>query len=976
MKYKILITAILLWLLSPNPLHAQQSQTLFFDNFESGNLNNWQLEQGNWTIENGKLTSSLTGTAIGARINNPQTEWDNYQIELEVNNLNGIDEGIGFRKTNGDWYELNLRHGTGIFDTPEVKLYKFTNYTPTLLNSTRNLSLKNNIIYHLKITVFEENITLFINNSQIISFTDPNTQIKKGGLTLSNFTGSFGQGKVQFDNILVTNLNPSPSQKTPLLFIPGIGGSELKVTQDVNLNNHFYPQNEKVWVNETEALKPGADDYFDILKLKPDGLTPEANLELTSNIINRAYGQTTQFFIDNGYILNQDFFIFPYDWRYDLLSTQNLLTQKISQIKTQTNSSQIDLVAHSMGGLIAKSYIQKSPENASSVRKLITLGTPYLGSPNSLKSILYGNCINALPISIEPFCLGLNIKKTQEILENLPSLYQLLPSQLYYEFYDGSNTLLPYPLNDQNDDDQNQIIGPLDYFQTKDFLFNKNHNTSLFNFAENFHQLNQNLTQTNNVETTFIVGSGQPTIGQITEKNLIDLFGIKIPKKDITFINGDDTVPLYSASLIDPQRDISYLNSETQVIYTNQSHQQLVLPGPALETTYNILQNSTDFPQEVSPFPYQLTGQVLSVHSPINLHVYDQSGHHTGPTSSGFETQIPGSTYQILDDNKFIFLPNPNIYTLKFESTNLGSFDFKIKDFADSKNIKTTLYQNIPIITNFSTEILFDTSNPQSLNINNQQVTPQVLDQNQSLDTTPPITSFSLNGTLGENNYYKTDVEIILNSSDQTGISQTQYSIDNNLPQLYNSPFKISKEGTSKLSFKSIDNAGNYESAHFVEINIDKTPPEAKIIFNPQTQNIEIQTIDPQDQISEQSPGKITLIDHAGNTTFLEVEPKDKKRKEKLEIISIQYNNNPKIYPLNNKFFSNFKLDKKTNSLLELEQKLIIKDDEKLKTEFNQKKNQTKITLKLQSDKKQIFELPGLILPYFQTNLGNLTTVY
>lgn len=68
----------------------------------------------------------------------------------------------------------------------------------------------------------------------------------------------------------------------PVIIIPGVGGSEYTTTKAFRLtvdNGHGgtyindYPAGETVWVNKTQALALGHDDYFDALKLQRDGVS-------------------------------------------------------------------------------------------------------------------------------------------------------------------------------------------------------------------------------------------------------------------------------------------------------------------------------------------------------------------------------------------------------------------------------------------------------------------------------------------------------------------------------------------------------------------------------------------------------------------------------------------------------------------------------------------------------------------------------
>jgi triacylglycerol esterase/lipase EstA (alpha/beta hydrolase family) len=54
------------------------------------------------------------------------------------------------------------------------------------------------------------------------------------------------------------------------------------------------------------------------------------------------------------------------------------IADKIAQIERDTGASQVVIVAHSMGGLVARSYIRAF--GPSHVRRLVTIGTPYAGS--------------------------------------------------------------------------------------------------------------------------------------------------------------------------------------------------------------------------------------------------------------------------------------------------------------------------------------------------------------------------------------------------------------------------------------------------------------------------------------------------------------------------------------------------------------------------------------------------------------------
>ncbi|MES2006746.1 MAG: hypothetical protein V4436_01415, partial [Patescibacteria group bacterium] len=87
----------------------------------------------------------------------------------------------------------------------------------------------------------------------------------------------------------------------------------------------------------------------------------------------------------NGYIENQTLFTLPYDWKQPNEVTAFELKNKIAEIKAICNCSKVDLIAHSMGGLVASNYIERD-DYANDVDQLFLLATPLLGAPKAYKT--------------------------------------------------------------------------------------------------------------------------------------------------------------------------------------------------------------------------------------------------------------------------------------------------------------------------------------------------------------------------------------------------------------------------------------------------------------------------------------------------------------------------------------------------------------------------------------------------------------
>jgi pimeloyl-ACP methyl ester carboxylesterase len=71
---------------------------------------------------------------------------------------------------------------------------------------------------------------------------------------------------------------------------------------------------------------------------------------------------------------------FAYAPRLDYPRLARALHARIDAVREATGSRQVDVVAHSLGGLVARYLVQDG--GAADVRRLVTLGTPYLAHSN------------------------------------------------------------------------------------------------------------------------------------------------------------------------------------------------------------------------------------------------------------------------------------------------------------------------------------------------------------------------------------------------------------------------------------------------------------------------------------------------------------------------------------------------------------------------------------------------------------------
>ncbi len=624
-----------------------RASVLFEDNFDDGNLDGWVVARNmqwnnptqpcllegqptNWVVTNGKIGIHIRGSSCITEImpSNPiwNSSWNDYIFETDIIFVRGTDSNIAFRYSgapNYDWYGYHFQISS-LPQQSKVILQRvfnsdlYTNYTyyPFIRET----------IYHLKIIVDHEHITLYADGNLVLDYPDAGGRFTTGRIALQASVGADPESEVYFDNVKVTSIDePSPSPSpippspsptpNPVVILPGMGGSWN--TGDLITGNNI-----GTW-KKTPFIK-----VYDNLK---------------------------NTFLNAGYVESEDYFQFYYDWRKRLDNLADDLNNYLEAVlNDQPAGTKVDLVGHSMGGLVARTYTQKY--GTAKVDDLVTTGSPHEGS---------------VPAYLA--WAGAETDKT----------WESLPLEFYLHHFQGRFTSPVTAI---------QTLSP----SLKDLL-------PIFDFAKNADgsvipvgamttindylvDLKTNLTPALTDLLSTIAGTNQQTTEWIKlgERSLTDRLLDRWPDgKPVTFENtqaGDSTV-LNKSALIE--------NTNQQTLVS--THVDLVQTEAGIEAILAAL--DLDIPAQTgNEQPALNPALFFLLHSPAEITVTDPNG---GQAGFGVSNPIPNSFYSPEDKLLLIYGASAGDYQTEVIGTDNGSYQLDIGQLTDNGGYWSSLVDEI-----------------------------------------------------------------------------------------------------------------------------------------------------------------------------------------------------------------------------------------------------------------------------------------
>src|SRR3989344_4487663 len=415
-----------------------------------------------------------------------------------VVNTQGEDSAFTFNLSDGEQFNLQTENLT-------------TSYSTSIVAFGNQYVLSQENIQGLKIGSIN---CVSDNQSDIISYT-------ADGVIFS---------PISQENIICTFNNVKG--KTPILIVPGLMGTEMK------------KGNELLWADVIRMVNPfNTDSFMDPLQFNSNVKPVDTSITLDQVITRKPLFDYSEglisTFVSQGYAENENLFTFPYDWRYgasgknaDGKTNSDLLGEKIQNILAQTGSDKVDVVAHSQGGLVVKKYVVDHSSDHH-IGKAVFVGVPNTGSLKAIKVLLQGDNFGVL---------GLSESEMKKISVNLPTAYDLLPTQQYYDAKGSFVKVIDYGL----------VINPFDttekdltYNQFGDFLtLDHNFNSQALTNAENLHTqaFDEFDMRTVGIDLYAIDGCKTGTLDKIVERRSQSLLGAPLNDyQNVSFSIGDGT---------------------------------------------------------------------------------------------------------------------------------------------------------------------------------------------------------------------------------------------------------------------------------------------------------------------------------------------------------------------------------------------------------------------------------------------------
>jgi len=452
--------------------------------------------------------------------------------------------------------------------------------------------------------------------------------------------------------------------------------------------------------------------------------------------------------------LNEDqptLFTFPYDWRTDNNITAGLLKERIQRVKEISGRDKVDLIAHSMGGLVARSYIE-SDDYQNDIDQVIFLGTPHLGAVKtylSYEGAVFSGGWDWLQKYLFQTEAAFNgyFDLTDYIRAQVLTVEQLLPIYDYLKDKQPDNSwqLRSYPLN-----------------------YPQNNYLESLNNPEAVSMLKQQIKITN-IVADLGADSTLNYLKVIVDPDTADNKwqsgypeNLDINLDSLEMGSGDSTVPLVSATGLNGVETIESVSADHTNLPTIMQKQIIKTLAGKEPTDYFNNKITSAFKRWA----------FFRVYSPVDFAVIAPDGKKVGKDFlSGSEVnQIPDAFYSGFNGHgEFVLIPNPQDGEYKIEVQGVANGG----EYTVASSI---INDNIEVSKEFSGNILPEQK--VDFTINYSAVSENPLSDLELVDTAPPVVMI-IKPVQGEKYLHSDDLIINYTATDDfSGLATTTITID------------------------------------------------------------------------------------------------------------------------------------------------------------------------------------------------------
>ncbi|HKQ97043.1 MAG TPA: hypothetical protein VJV75_04135 [Candidatus Polarisedimenticolia bacterium] len=255
----------------------------------------------------------------------------------------------------------------------------------------------------------------------------------------------------RYDMVRIHAVSAARPERHPVIVLHGLMGSKLR-----NERTH-----ESVWGRLIDAITVSPHDDLALpiddptLDGNRDALVPYALYEHALGV--KFYGAMIDALRDVGGYRMGDLenprpddtgFVYLYDWRRDNVESALRLGQSIRTMKERLGEPDLkfDIVAHSMGGMVALYYLMYGTEDVVSDGR--SHEVTWAGSRDISRLVLVGTPLRGSMAAFRLLHQGAARTMATEIVFTMPSLYQLLPGPGESHFVDPEGAPVDLDLYD------------------------------------------------------------------------------------------------------------------------------------------------------------------------------------------------------------------------------------------------------------------------------------------------------------------------------------------------------------------------------------------------------------------------------------------------------------------------------------------------------------------------------------------------